>query len=183
MRRASLGCDVRRSDRAGFMVRVMPALLVMPLLCAELSCIDCLGAIGNVAVTLTIRGRLVDAESQEPLDGAVFGANIFTSGEATGAIAPLRSDGTPTLPTTDTDGFLAFLFAELGNPSCSGIHPRPPPPPIEFPRPDQVEVIVVRDGCEQRFLIEINEDTVVDPPAADGTMELREAIAVPACGS
>lgn len=156
-------------------------ILATPLIFAQLSCIDCLGAIGHVAAILTVRGRLVDAESQEPLGGAVVGGNSFTSGDRTGSIAPLRSSGVPTLPPSDADGAFALEFARLGDPICEGIRLRPPPPHIEFPRPDEVEVIVVRDGCEQRFLIEVNEDTAVDPEAENGILELRQPILVPAC--
>jgi len=52
----------------------------------------------------------------------------------------------------------------------------------EIPRPDQVEVIVVRDGCEQRFLIDINADTVVDLSFSDDVIELKDQILVPPCG-
>ncbi len=55
------------------------------------------------------------------------------------------------------------------------------PPPYEFPRPDRVEIIVVRDGCEQAFLIDINEDTVVDMDFPDDVIELKDPILVPPC--
>ena len=51
----------------------------------------------------------------------------------------------------------------------------------EFPRPDQVEIIVVRDGCEQTFLIEINEDTVVNLDFPDDVLELKDPILVGPC--
>ena len=52
----------------------------------------------------------------------------------------------------------------------------------EFPRPDRVEIIVVRDGCEQTFLVEIDEDdTVVEVDSLNERIELRDPIVVPAC--
>ena len=50
-----------------------------------------------------------------------------------------------------------------------------------YPIPDQVEITVVLSSCERVFLIEVNEDTLVDPtfPMMEG--ELRESILVPPC--
>ena len=56
------------------------------------------------------------------------------------------------------------------------------PPVEEFPRPDRVEVIVVREDCEFSFLIDINEDTVVDMTFPEDVIELKDPILVPACG-
>lgn len=57
------------------------------------------------------------------------------------------------------------------------------PPLIGFPPPDQVEVIVLRGACEERFMIDINEDTVVDIEFPDDVIELKEPILVPPCGT
>ena len=54
-------------------------------------------------------------------------------------------------------------------------------PSAPFPRPDQVEIIVVRDGCESSFLIDINEETVVDLDFPDDVIELKDPILVPPC--
>jgi len=64
---------------------------------------------------------------------------------------------------------------------------------LRFPTPTRIEVIVVRDGCEQTFSIDINDDTVVsipsdeidpeivDPNFQNDAVELREPILVPPC--
>ncbi|MCH7885335.1 MAG: hypothetical protein IIC01_08805 [Planctomycetes bacterium] len=57
--------------------------------------------------------------------------------------------------------------------------PRIPPPVLA--RPDQIEVTVVRDGCESSFLIDVNEDTIVDLDFPDDVIELTDPILVPPC--
>ena len=70
---------------------------------------------------------------------------------------------------------------EVRIPLCEVALGLPLPPPI-LDRPDQVKVIVVRDGCEQTFVIDINEDTVVDLDFPDRVIELKEPILVSDCG-
>ncbi|MEK6677124.1 MAG: hypothetical protein AABZ47_15905 [Planctomycetota bacterium] len=68
-----------------------------------------------------------------------------------------------------TDGDFIFSFSDMRG-VCD-----------PYPIPDQVEITVVLSSCERVFLIEVNEDTLVDPtfPMMEG--ELRESILVPPC--
>ena len=123
---------------------------------------------------LSVRGRLVDAESGAALAGAIVGVRSFRDGAETSNVPPLMFDGTPNLPPSDADGSFA-----IGLSTYFGRCPTP-----DFLRPDQLELIIVRDGCEQRFMIEINEDTaqLVDGEfPGDEVLELTNPILVPPC--
>jgi len=131
-----------------------------------------------VAGRLIVRGQLFDAETEQPVAGAAIGGRTFTDGEETDYSAPVIFDGTPQGPVSAEDG----TFREEFSTGLVGGCGEPPP---EFPRPDQVEIIVVRDGCQQSVFIDINEDTaldVVDPdfPGYD-VIELIDPILVPPC--
>jgi len=121
--------------------------------------------------TLIVRGRLIDAQSLDAIAGAAIGGRAFTGGVETDFIPAIIFDGSPNLPLSSEDGdFEQYFSTPLG--SC---------PAPEFPRPDRLEIIVVRDDCEQSFFIDINAETVVDPTAPDDVLELREPILVPPC--
>lgn len=47
--------------------------------------------------------------------------------------------------------------------------------------PDEIEIIVRRVQCQQRFLIELNQDTVVDSSYPDDIIALRDPIVTNAC--
>ena len=124
-------------------------------------------------VRLFLRGKVLDAETLRGATDAAVGGRTFTEGEETDRVSPLIYDGSATFPPPEEDGTFQVEF-NLNSPSCG-------PPILEFPRPDQVEVIVVRDGCEQTFIIEINEDTVVDMDFPDDVIELKDPILVGPC--
>ena len=52
-----------------------------------------------------------------------------------------------------------------------------------FPRPDQVEISVVRDECTQTFVIDINDETAVvdEEDPYNVVLELKDPILVPPC--
>jgi hypothetical protein len=129
---------------------------------------------GDARGTLFVIGQLATAETDAPFAGGTVSVRTFTaSSETARAEAVLfGAQPTPGLPAPRKEGeFVAPLSTDLG-PAC-----RPP----TFPRPDQVEVIVVRDGCEQSFVIDINADTVVDLRFPDDVIELKDPILVPPC--
>ncbi|MEK6677123.1 MAG: hypothetical protein AABZ47_15900 [Planctomycetota bacterium] len=121
---------------------------------------------------LYVEGLLLDESSGEPIAGAFLGGTSYTGGVETGFMGVLVFDGRPNGPPSDVQGQFQVEFSSdyVG---CD-------PPPV-FPMPDQVEIVVVCDGCEQRFMIDINEETVVDLSAPNDTLQLREPIRVPAC--
>lgn len=123
---------------------------------------------------LSVRGQLVDAESGTAVAGAIVGGRFFRDGAETSYVSPLMFDGTTNLPPSDADGAFG-----IGISTYFGRCPAP-----EFPKPDQLEIIVIRDGCEHRFTIEINEDTAqfVDGEfPGDQVLELTNPIFVPPC--
>jgi hypothetical protein len=120
-----------------------------------------------------LRGKLIDAETGEPVAGAALGGRSFTQGEETDFRGVLTTFGDPRLPSSTEEGDFLMEFGGFLVP-CG-------PPPPQFVRPDRIELIVVRDGCEQTFMIEINEDTVVDPSFQDDVTELIEPILVDPC--
>ncbi|MEK6675829.1 MAG: hypothetical protein AABZ47_09265 [Planctomycetota bacterium] len=129
---------------------------------------------GHCRGFLYVEGVLLDGSTGEPIVGAFLGGTTFTESVETDSHPPVIFDGGPGQPPSDARGRFRSEFAtSLGG--CD--------PPPEFPMPDQVEIVVVRDGCEQRFmfLIDINEETVVDLSAPDDILQLREPILVPAC--
>ena len=114
----------------------------------------------------------MDESSGAPIAGAFLGGTAFTGGVETDSYPPVIFDGGPNGPPSDAQGRFRIEFGIILG-GCN-------PPPV-FPMPDQVEIVVVRDGCEQRFMIDINEETVVDLSAPDDILQLREPIRVPAC--
>jgi hypothetical protein len=120
---------------------------------------------------LFVRGKLIDAETLEGISGAAIGGRAFTGGVETDFVSAIIFDGSPNGPLSSENGAFQAEFS-------TGLGPCPAP---EFPRPDRVEIIVVRDGCEQSFFIDINANTVVDPTAPDDVIELKDPILVPPC--
>ena len=147
--------------------RICLGLLWASLLSQTVGCI-----FGDVSGTLLVRGCVIDMDTLEPLPEVAVGGRTFT-GEVEIDFSPaLTVFGDRNNRAPDADGtFEVFFATDLG----------PYREPPEFPRPDQVEIIVVRDGCEQTFPIEINEDTVVDMDFPDDVIELKEPILVPGC--
>ena len=120
---------------------------------------------GNEASLLRLHGNVVNAETIDGVNGAAVSATLITGGEE---ITRDRSS----LLTAEDGAFEIPLTAK--GPQCVT--------PPDLPRPDQVEVIVVLDGCGQTFVIDINEDTVVDLDFPDRVIELKEPILVSDCG-
>ncbi len=122
---------------------------------------------------LPVRGRLVDAESGGAVAGAIVGGRSFTDGVETDDLAPLGINGTPQHLVSEANGSFVLVFNSVFG-GC--------PPPIIL-RPDHLEIIVLRDGCEQRFMIEINEDTAqfVDGEFSINELVLTNPILVPPC--
>ncbi len=132
---------------------------------------------GDCASALFVRGWLVDAGTG-PIDAAVAG-QAFTDGERTdykqGRLA--TSDEPPAW--AKDEGSFQIVFNTGSQYPCPPLGPRP------FPRPDQVEIIVVRNARVHRFLIDINEDTVLDVVDTDfpgyDVIELIDPILIPPC--
>ena len=124
-----------------------------------------------------VHGVVVDADTLEPLTSADLGGRILKDGEELSLFS--GSPGLVNVPAPDENGGFVLRFVERHAGACNIggiIYERP-----ELTRPDQVEVIVVHDGCEQSFIIELNEDTVVDWAFPDDDIELKDPILVPAC--
>ncbi len=134
------------------------------------ACIDIIH--GDCVPTLLLRATLVDADVGAPVTNAAVGGKTFTAGEVTDFVNPVESNGFLPVPPPDEDGSFELRFATGSLTAC---------PPPEFPRPDQVEVIVLGGGCQQTFAIDVNADTVVDIRFPGGIMELKEPIVVPPC--
>ena len=131
-----------------------------------------LGCLGDCGDRVIVEGQLVDETSLAPVANAPVGGRSFTAGDETDYNPAFTSFGDLNGPPSGEDGVFRVGFS-------TGIVPCDPPP--EFPRPDQVEVIVVRGECVFIFAIDINEETVVDMAFPDDVIKLRDAILVPAC--
>jgi len=150
------------------LVLLLPAMSGCPLLWFALSPGDC-------GLILTIQGQLLDADGTTPVSGAIVGGRIFFENGGTDYV-PLTCGGEPC--SSMDDGMFAIEFVDLG-----------PCPPGSYPTPDRIEIVVRRDTCETTYAIDVNDDTVDDlgttdkdeGAASNHTIELREAILVPAC--
>jgi hypothetical protein len=133
----------------------------------------CLLSFGDCGISLTVSGRLLDSDTSQPIQGAALGGRTITDGMTTdGGLPSFTPDGEPRI-ASGVDGAFMMLFVEALGPCGPRLR--------EFTRPDQVEIIVLRDGCEQRSMIEVNEDTVVDLSFPNRTLELKDPILVPPC--
>lgn len=143
------------------------AVITPPTTCLLLSCVP----FADCGASFKVRGRTLDQDSQQPLSNAIVGGRTFTNGAQTGLAELFTPSGTVIGEVTDAVGGFSLPYS-------TGIQPCPPQP---YPRPDQVEIIVALDGCEQSFLIDINENTVVDITFPDDVLELKDPIQVPPC--
>ena len=107
---------------------------------------------------LRVRGRLVDAESGAPVAGAFVGGRALADGVETEYVDPLDQE------PSESDGFFVILFPRSFGPCL----------PADFPGPDQLEIIVIRGGCEHRFVVQ-RESLESD------VFDLIDPILVPPC--
>ena len=114
----------------------------------------------------TLRGTVLNANTLDGLGGALIDARLITGGEQT-----TRDD--LKVPFSAGDGAFEARLTVKGS-QCGRV--------LNLPTPDQLKVIVTIDECEQTFLIDINEDTVVDLDFPDRVIELKEPILVSDCG-
>jgi len=85
------------------------------------------------------------------------------------------------VPSIEEDGsFEHFLIEGYGG-ACACVLDLFIPDSPGPTRPDQVEIIVVRDDCEQIFRIDLTADTVVDLDFPNDVIELRDPIIVEPC--
>jgi len=128
-----------------------------------------------------VNGILVLESADAPLSGAAVGGRLLTGGVVTAEWPAVRQGAGGVDVTTPTGEDGAFeLFFLTGGPLCASLF-GPTLPPPEIPMPDQIEIIVVREDCEQSILIDVNDSTIVDLTAPDDTLELREPVFVPPC--
>ncbi len=146
----------------------MSQITILVVSVALLGCYGC----SDCFPFLSLRGKLLNADAETPVTDAAVGGKTFTGGQVTDSVNPLTSRGIPAFPPPGDDGSFELRFV------TGVLTPCPPP---EFPRPDQVEVIVLGGGCEQRFMIDINAETVIDLDFPDGVLELKDPILVPPC--
>jgi|CXWL01.1.fsa_nt_gi hypothetical protein len=116
---------------------------------------------------LTIRGVILDAQTNEPIADAPVGATIIIEGQIVGQEPAVDENGLPVGVPSDAIGAFALTVTT----------------DMKLARPDRVQLIIVRDGCERRIMVEINEDTAqfVDDEDGPAMLEFTGAILVPPC--
>ncbi len=132
------------------------------------------------AAAFYVFGTLLDADAGTGIVDATVAGQAFTNGERTGFRSGRIPPTSGLLPEPAEDGSFELVFNTFDQFPCPPHGPRP------FPRPDQIEVIVVRDGCVQRVVIEVNEDTAFDIDSGFGNVdiiELKDPILVAPCGA
>ena len=134
----------------------------------------CCPALTSPPVEVVVRGVLLDAETMEPLAGAAIAGATFTTGQEI-----TRNFASDRQHISTADGSFENVHL-LPRGICFPIL-TVPVGPRGYPVPDQIEIIVVRDGCTQSFVIEINDETVIDPTFPNDIIELAEPILVRAC--
>jgi len=140
----------------------------------------CAFCLGDTRGELFVTGQLIDATTNAPFAPARIIGTIRRKGEQTGREAAILDDR-PNLPIrVDDIGDFLLIFSTDLVPVCGPVFGPRYPPPV-FPRPDQIELVVTLEGCEQTVVIDINEATVVDPTAPDDVLEFRNPISVPPC--
>lgn len=143
--------------RSAFLMFATAAILISG--CSTADCFNALIIHGKVLVDATIQA----------LAGIPVGGRSITDSSTTFSIEPGVG-----VTTAENGGFeLPFVNAFVPCLSSS-----------RFPRPDLLEIIIIRDGCEQQLMIEINVDTAqsVDGESpGDNIVELTEPILVPLC--
>lgn len=163
----------RTSQIAGVAFRYRLNLVVMGVpICGTAAC-SC-----DYGDSVTLVGRFVEAETMKGISDLAFGGRAYSDGELTATSLSLFSSSSIPPPAPLEDG--TFLLTFQSGFSCDSV----------LRTPDIVEVIVVRDECEQMISIDINEQTIMDLDARrdvfgvgilDRVLELREPILVFPC--
>lgn len=95
------------------------------------------------STALTVRGEVHDVQTGEPIADAPIGGRTITSGLITAGGPAVDHNGEPIMAFTEADGTFALKFFKT-------FYGADIPEPCEFTRPDRVQIIIVRNGCEQR---------------------------------
>jgi hypothetical protein len=134
------------------------------------------GVCGDVFYAYYIVGEVRDAETGEVLGGLPVGVIIVADGEVVAQRAVDTDDAATTANNGTFDQRVSYSFGRCTIP-VPGLS-LPPPPDLT---PDEVRVVVRRDGCQTTFAFEVTEQAFVDPTASDDMLELREPILLPPC--
>lgn len=128
------------------------------------------------STALTIRGEVRDVQTGEPIADAPIGGRTITNGLITAGGPAVDYNGEPIMAFTEADGTFALKFFKT-------FYDADIPEPCEFTRPDRVQIIIVRNGCEQRLMIAIGEDTaqLFDREYPNDTLQFNDPILVPPC--
>lgn len=147
--------------------------LTVGVLAVALEVISCCPSTpGNL---LELRGVFLDATTTLPVVGATFTTRTFTDGEETDFTNSVHRVGAE---QSDEDGNFLTVFSN-GPFACD--------PVVEFPFPDEIELVIFRDGCEYEVIIPINDQTMdigeAQTHEAEGfpAIVLKEPVVVPPC--
>lgn len=123
-----------------------------------------------------IVGEVRDVQTGDPLSDASVGVQLLANGQVVARRVAEAGDAV----VTGADGtFDQRVSYSVGN--CNLTLPGVSPTPLPDLAPDEVEVIVNRDGCETVFTFDVNNDNFVDATASEQVLQLRDPILVPAC--
>lgn len=135
---------------------------------------------GDAWYGFSVHGRFLSSDTQEPLTDVLYGGRLLVGGEEIDSTPAIIMGGSANYPPPAEDGSFALGFVEAHVGQCGLFFlldlSRP-----ELTRPDEVEVIIVRDACEQTIRIEITEETVVDFDFPGDVIELSDPVLVPPC--
>ena len=112
---------------------------------------------------LELRGLFVSDETMLPVVGATFTGRTFTDGEETDFSNSIHHVGKE---ESDEQGNFLMLFSN-GPFSCD--------PVVEFPFPDEIELVISYGECQHEVTIPINDETM-----DIGEAQTREAEGFPA---
>ena len=112
---------------------------------------------------LELRGVFLDGTTTLPLAGATFTSRTFTDGEETDFTNSIHRVGAE---QSDEDGNFLTVFSN-GPFACD--------PVVEFPFPDEIELVISYGECRYEVTIPINDETM-----EIGEAQTREAEGFPA---
>ncbi len=148
---------------------------------ALVGCVWGFGCTGCICVDWVTRygldGTMLDLESGEPLAGVAISANFFRDGQ------PVEGRVSETsIPNESLDGGFGVSIAQDSGGWCGPIgYLIPNNRPTELEIPDQVELVVRRDECEVRVLIDLNAETLAYDGPGNGRRFLSNPVLVPGC--